>query len=134
MSNKRSLLLVDDEPGVLLTLKIVLERDDYLVTTASSCAEAVSIMNTGKLFDVVITDLCLERDDIGLEVARRATSMSPRPVILVITGFASIENARGALAIQIDHYALKPLDLNELRTALERLVSARQARFRHVAG
>lgn len=134
MLDKPSLLLVDDEPGVLLTLSMVLERDGYAVTTASSCAEAVAMMNVGRKFDVVITDLCLEKDDIGLQVAYHAAKLRPRPVILLITGFASVENARTALEMHVDHYALKPLDLDELRTALNRLVISRKAVRRHVAG
>ena len=134
MFRKPSLLLVDDESSVLLTLSMVLEGDGYSVRTASSAAEALSAINAGKRFDVVITDLCLEKDDIGLQVARHAATLRPRPVIVLITGFASVENARRALEMHVDHYALKPLDLDELRAALNRLVTSRNAARRHAAG
>lgn len=106
---------------------MVLEADGYSVSTASSAAEALAILKSGTSFDVVITDLCLERDDIGLKVARQAIKLHPRPVVVLITGFASVENARTALEMHVDHYALKPLDLDELRTALNRLLTSKIA-------
>lgn len=133
VARKPSLLLVDDESSVLLTLSMVLESDGYSVTTASSAAEALALMRAGKTFDILVTDVCLEREDIGLKVARHAFRLRPRPIIVLITGFASIENAREALEMHVDYYALKPLDLDELRSALNRLISARHAASQHAA-
>jgi DNA-binding NtrC family response regulator len=134
MSGKPSLLLVDDEASVLLTLSLVFERDGYLVRTAASFAEGLAILKTGPRFDVVVTDLCLEEDDIGLELARQAAKLRQRPVIVLITGFASVENARIALQIPVDHYAIKPLDLDELRNALNRLLVVRRQARHHMVG
>src|SRR5438270_10909351 len=134
MARKPSLLLVDDEASVLLTLSMVFEGDGYSVTTAASYREALQLLKTGQRFDVLVTDLCMEKDDIGLELAEQAAKVRPRPTIILITGLASVENARSALQIPVDHYALKPLDLDELRTAMNRLLIIRREGRQPAAG
>jgi two-component system response regulator RegA len=68
----------------------------------------------------------MEKEDIGLDVAREAAKLQPRPAIIIITGFASIENARAALKIQVEHFATKPVDLNDLMLTLNRFLHGRQ--------
>ena len=122
---KAYILLADDEPNVLLTLKLVLESDGYEVITADSAAQAIALMNQPRRFDAILTDLNMEKEDIGLDVAREAAKLQPRPAIIIITGFASIENARAALKIQVEHFATKPIDLNDLMLTLNRCLHGR---------
>ena len=82
-------------------------------------------MNDGAHFDVVITDLNMEREDIGLEVARVAQHMSPRPVVIICTGYASTLNTEEALKLHVDYLALKPVDIGELKLAIRRLLEMR---------
>jgi DNA-binding NtrC family response regulator len=126
MSKKAYILLADDEPNVLLTLKLVLEQDGYEVVTAESAATAIALMNQPRRFDAILTDLNMEKEDIGLEVALEAAKLQPRPAIIIITGFGSIENARAALKIQVAHFATKPIDLNDLMLTLDRFLHGRQ--------
>ena len=65
---KKTLLIVDDEVNVTRTLQMVFEDEGYSVTPAYSCAEALKIMKNGHQFDGVITDLNMEREDIGLAI------------------------------------------------------------------
>lgn len=124
--SKAYILLADDEPNVLLTLKLVLEQDGYEVVTADSAAMAIALMNQPRRFDAILTDLNMEKEDIGLDVAREAAKLQPRPAIIIITGFGSIENARAALKIQVEHFATKPIDLDELKITLSRFLHGRQ--------
>src|SRR5437764_28618 len=91
------LLIVDDEPNVLLTLGMIFELDGYHVTRAASCAEALHELANGNSFAAVITDLNMEKPDIGLDVARAALRLRPRPAVVICTGYADIKNARAAL-------------------------------------
>ena len=125
MPQKPTLLIVDDETNVLFTLRLVLEEDGYDITTASSCAEALKLIHNSHSFDAILTDLRMEQEDIGLELAEAAAKLHPRPVIMIFTGYGSVENARGALGIQVDYFALKPLDLDDLKNALHRLLVSR---------
>lgn len=125
MSRKHSLLLVDDENSILQTLQMVFEREGYDVITAKSCSEALKILANAHKFDAVITDLNMEREDIGLEVARAAQKVKPKPAVVIYTGFASVPNSRAALDIGVDYMAHKPVDLADLIAALNRLVTRR---------
>lgn len=120
------LLLVDDESSVLHTLRMVLENEGYHVVTAESCAQALALLHSNSTFDGVITDLNMEQEDIGLEVVRIALQFTPRPVVVVLTGFASLANSRQALDMGIDYMAHKPVELSDLLPALNRLVSRRR--------
>jgi len=122
MLRKPSLLIVDDEPNVLLTLKLVLEEDGYQISTAASYAEAEKLIRKPCPFDAILTDLWMEKEDIGLELARSASKLRPRPIIVIFTGFGSTGNARAALGVPVDYFALKPLDVDELKRVLNRLV------------
>ncbi len=127
MPGKPSILIVDDEVNVARTLKMVFEHEGYVATTAHSCAEALALLSNSHVFDVIMTDLNMEREDIGLEVARKAMELTPRPVVVICTGFASLYNSQAALKIRVDYLATKPADLKELTTALNRLVMLRRA-------
>lgn len=126
MAYKPSLLIVDDEINVALTLRMVFEREGYEVSTAHSCAEALKVLKNGYAFDAVITDLNMEREDIGLKVAEAALSLNPTPAVVICTGYAGLENSAAALKMKIDYLATKPVDLDELKRAINRLIAWRR--------
>jgi DNA-binding response OmpR family regulator len=123
MRTKPSLLIVDDEHSILQTLQLIFERDGYDVVTAQSCATALTLLHRN--FDAVITDLNMEREDIGLEVARAATKLVPRPAIVVFTGFANSSNSQAAFDMGVDYLACKPVEPRELTSTLRRLMVKR---------
>ena len=125
MADKPSLLIVDDETNIALTLQLVFEREGYAVRTANSCAGALKLLQNGHLFDAVITDLNMEKENIGLEVARAALRLNPRPAVLLCTGYASVDNSAQALAMKVDYLVTKPVDLDELKRAVSRLMAWR---------
>ena len=125
MVRQPSLLIVDDETNVALTLQMVFERDGYTVHTASSCAGALKLLENGHLFDAVITDLNMEKENIGLEVARAALRLHPKPAVVLCTGYASVDNSAAALQMKVDYLATKPVDLDELKRAVRRLMAFR---------
>ena len=125
MARKPSLLIVDDENNVALTLQMVFEREGYAVLTANSCAGALKLLADGHVFDAVITDLNMEKENIGLEVARAALRLHPKPAVVVCTGYASIDNSAAALQMKVDYLATKPVDLDELKRAVSRLMAFR---------
>jgi two-component system, response regulator YesN len=127
MPQKPAMLIVDDETNVARTLSMVFEREGFEVHTAFSCAEALNALTSKPAPDVVITDLNMEREDIGLEVARAAQKLQKRPIVVICTGYANTSNAQEALDMQVDYLATKPADLSELLTALNRLLAIRNA-------
>jgi two-component system alkaline phosphatase synthesis response regulator PhoP len=126
MANKRSILVVDDEVNVAETIKMVLEQEGYRVTTAYTAAAAIAALQAAK-FSAVITDLNMERMDVGLEVARAAQAQKQRPLIVVCTGYPSVQNLHSAFDLHIDYVAIKPCDISDLLLAIHRLFAAREA-------
>ena len=83
---KRRILLVDDDATVLLTLKAVLELNQFDVQTAASAAEAVQKLASGT-YEMVITDSRMETDDAGFHVIRAAQQQSYRPATALLTAY-----------------------------------------------
>jgi DNA-binding response OmpR family regulator len=83
---KRRILLVDDDLAVLLTLKAVLELHGFEVETARNCADAFSRMESS-VFHMVITDLCMETEEAGLEVIRAARRQTYDPATALLTAY-----------------------------------------------
>jgi len=87
---KRRILLVDDDVAVLLTLKAVLEMNQFDVETASSGAEAVEKMRSG-VYQMVITDARMETEDAGFHVLRAARKQRYNPATALLTAFPPMD-------------------------------------------
>jgi len=120
------MLIVDDEESITRTMQMMFEERGFRVQTASSCSQALENLRNGYQYDAVITDLNMEAPDIGLEVARAAKRVRPAPVVVVCTGYANLNNARLALDMHIDYLATKPVDLDQLFAAVDRLLERRR--------
>ena len=83
---KRKILLVDDDVTVLLTLKAVLELNQFEVQTAGSASEAVEKLGSG-VYDMVITDSRMETDDAGFHVIRAARQQEYKPATALLTAY-----------------------------------------------
>jgi YesN/AraC family two-component response regulator len=119
------MLIVDDEPNVCVTLKLIFQKDGFVVETARSAAEGISLLNTDRKFDLVLTDIHMEREDAGFELVRVARQLNPSPVLIVLTGYGTMHNARTALDIHVDHFVIKPVEVPDLVEAVHRLVRGR---------
>ncbi|HEY2231925.1 MAG TPA: response regulator [Candidatus Angelobacter sp.] len=117
-----SVLLVDPEPGVIVTLKMILERDGYSVSTATSYSTAAALLHD-QSWDVLITELDLEAEALGLRLAGEAKSLQHRPAIFVYASFPDVERLRAALALHIDYCGFKPLEVEEIRKVVRLLVA-----------
>src|SRR5438128_1162333 len=82
----RRILLVDDDVAVLLTLKAVLELNQFEVETAGSAAEALKKLPAGE-YEMVITDSRMETDDAGFHVIRAARQQPYRPATALLTAY-----------------------------------------------
>jgi CheY-like chemotaxis protein len=125
-SKRPWVLLAEDEPGILFTFSAILRQQGYQVETARTYAEAQQRMLAHR-YDAIIADLNMERVGLGLELARQAKELDPPPAVVIYTGYPTLEQLRAALALHVDYLALKPVDLEEIKTALHRLVTRRAA-------
>jgi signal transduction histidine kinase len=119
-----SLLIVDDEESVVVTLKAILMREGYDVTTASTGGAALAALRA-QTFDLVLTDLRLDDMD-GLAILAEIRRRSPETVAILLTGYASLESSVKALREGAYDYLIKPCDVEELKATVARGIERRQ--------
>ena len=120
---KRRILLVDDELAILLTLKAILEMNGFEVETAASAREAEQKLGRGT-FDMVITDMCMERSDSGFEVIRAARRQAYNPATAILTAYPILGGdwkSEGAESLLV-----KPMNTRDLLRQIEALLVTHQ--------
>jgi CheY-like chemotaxis protein len=114
-------LLVDDDPMVLISLTNMLELDGHHVDTAAGGQIGVEAFERsatqGRAHDVVITDFGMPHMN-GREVARRVKRVAPSTVVILITGWGARAEASGQEPGDVDATLGKPPRLAQLRQAL----------------
>jgi two-component system, sensor histidine kinase and response regulator len=119
-----SLLVVDDEESVAVTMGAILEMDGYDVAISTSGMDALRMLRE-RVFDLVLTDLRLDDTD-GLTIISEIARLQPDTVCIVLTGYASLESAIKALREGAYDYLIKPCDVDELRAVVARGIERRQ--------
>ena len=127
---KRRILLVDDELAILLTLRAILEMNDFEVDTAASAREAIKkLMNN--TYEMVITDMRMESEagmeseTAGYEVIRAARQQPYDPATAILTAFPAAGEgwqSRGAQSLLV-----KPVNTQELLRRIESLLTSHTA-------
>lgn len=112
------ILIVDDEPPVLLTYTLILQQHGYEVTAAASADEARTELS-GDRFDIVICDLSIDGERGGFTLLDEARQRHPRTATFLLTGYASEEQSREAEENGIT-LLFKPIAVQDLLHALER--------------
>ncbi len=113
-----SLLVVDDEPGLLSSLVVAFETQGYRSAGAASAAEALDMLGKAS-FDVLLTDLTMPGMD-GLSLMERVRAEYPDTAIILMTGGATVESAVQALKGGASDYVVKPFRLAEIFRVVER--------------
>lgn len=119
MPTSRSLLIVEDEPIIRTTLREFLGGEGFHVETAGTVAEALRLARA-RDFDVAICDVQLPDGD-GLTVLRRLQQIHHETAVLVITAYATVENAVEAFKAGAFDYLVKPVIFEDLLGKLDRL-------------
>ncbi len=114
MADLPRLLVVEDDPLARRNLTHILERDGgYRVSAAAGGAEALQ-MAAAQPFDLVLTDLRMEKVD-GMAVLEGIKRSSPQTEVIVLTAFASVDSAIEAMKHGAFHYIAKPYKIDEVR-------------------
>jgi len=103
-----SILVVDDEPGIVLLCKRVLSRAGYTVTDFTDPRAAIEHLQRQHI-DLLLVDIRMPEID-GFDVIARAQRVQPDTAVLVMTGFGTVETAIRALRQGVDGLVLKPFD------------------------
>jgi DNA-binding NtrC family response regulator len=108
----RRILVVDDEKLIRWTLRERLEKEGYVVAEAEAGLPAIEFLRQEE-FDLLLLDFKLPDID-GIEVLRHAKERRPAPAVILMTAFASVQNAVEAMRLGAYHYVKKPFNLDEL--------------------
>lgn len=122
MSEKLKIIVVDDEPLVGKRLKPALEKSGYEVEIYETGAGALKRIEE-KNFDIVVTDVRMDEVD-GMDILAGVTSKAPHAKVIIITGYATIELAREALAKGAFDFIAKPFKPDDLREIIQKAASA----------
>ncbi len=134
---KEYILVVDDEQSLRQFLKIFLEKEGYEVDTAGSLEEAEETIGQ-HVYDLVLTDLRMSREDDGLKVLRAAIQKNPSTEVVVMTAYAEHKSAVEAMKLGAYDYVdkeafnlgadtiTKPFDLGQMREFVRKAIARKE--------
>jgi len=126
MTQKASILVVDDESGILDTLRILLRNEGFEVTTAQGGKAGLEAIRSGS-HDIVLTDVRMPQVS-GIDILTAAREQDPMTPVLLMTAQASLQSAIQAVNSGAFYYIQKPFSNDELITILRRACEFREVR------
>ncbi|HWR34417.1 MAG TPA: sigma-54 dependent transcriptional regulator [Clostridia bacterium] len=128
--SKGNLLIVDDELSVRDSLGKWFQEEGYNVGTAENASDAL-LRLAERRWDLALLDIKMRGTD-GIELQRRIHELDPELVVIMMTGYASVETAVAALKNGAYDYVTKPLDPDELAHLINKALSHRQTQQENV--
>jgi DNA-binding response OmpR family regulator len=119
-ASKPRVMVVDDDRDVLDLVCLVVEALGVTCEPAMTGEDAIELLQ-GDQFDLLILDKNLPGID-GMETAKQARNLHPNLPIAMVTGYASEESTSEAVAIGIDDYIKKPIDVDSFRRRVRELL------------
>jgi DNA-binding NtrC family response regulator len=126
MSQQPSVLVVDDESSILDTLRILLRKEGYEITTAQGGKAGLEQIRSGN-HAIVLTDVRMPQVS-GLDILQAAKDQDPETPVILMTAQASLQTAIQAVNQGAFHYIQKPFSNDELLTILRRACEFRSLR------
>ena len=123
MSAQAKLLIVDDELSVRDSLGKWFREEGYEIGTAENASEALTRMAEGR-WDLALLDIKMRGTD-GIELQRRLHEIDPDLIVIMMTGYASVETAVTALKNGAYDYVSKPLDPDEIAHLVKKALAHR---------
>ena len=116
--SKANVLVVDDEKVILNFCQRGLTKVGYTVKTAINGADALKILDSEDV-DIVLSDLKMDIMD-GMELLRYIKRDYPHVEVIMMTGFASVENAIESMKLGAYDFLLKPLKIDQMRLVVKK--------------
>jgi NtrC-family two-component system response regulator AlgB len=122
-----TILVVDDEPNIVKTVKISLESAGFAVTTTMNPLQGVELMRE-HAFDVALFDLKMQPID-GLQLLREARALAPEMTLIIMTAHGSVDSAVEAMKLGAHDYLQKPFEFAELLHFVEKVFEYHRLRL-----
>lgn len=120
MKNKR-IMIVDNEEPICDLYKRVFLREGYSVEAFTDGAQAIERIKQQK-FDLVLTDLKMPYID-GFDVIRMVREISPETIIIVVSGYPTIESVIRSVRLGAVDYIMKPFEVPDLLSKVKRCLT-----------
>src|ERR1700741_2952789 len=130
MSAQGRLLIVDDELSVRDSLAKWFHEEGYEVTTAENGKDALTCLAKSR-WDAALVDIKMHGID-GVELQRRMHEIDPELIVIMMTGYASVETAVTALKNGAYDYVTKPLDPDEIAHLVKNALAHHRAEKENV--
>ena len=126
------ILVVEDDKFVQRVIHDILKNRNYQVDTANSGEE--SIEKVGKTdYDLVLLDIKLPGRD-GIQTLQELMKIKPDSVVVMITGYPTLDTAKAAITLGAADYLAKPVEPDRLNAVLEKALIERQAKQASLMG
>jgi len=130
--DKTRILIVDDELSMRQFLEILLKKEGYEVTTAENGDVALQKMQKGE-FAVVLMDYNMPESIDGIELLNKIRRLRPMSQVVIITAYASTEQAIKAIELGALDYVSKPFNVAEIKDIVKRAANEYHAKA-HTTG
>ena len=118
------ILVVDDHPGCLDSLRLLLASEGFEVQTAQDGPQAFTVVGAGFRPDILVVDWLLGPPLDGLRVAETIQTMDPRMQTILISGHSAAESDPRLKVLPIVAFLAKPFRSGELLASIEAAVQA----------
>jgi len=118
------ILIVEDELVVRNLLQSIFQRHKLPITCANNLAEAASVLQKEQ-FDLMMLDIRLPDGD-GQKFLEQVAALPERPLVVMVTGYGTIESAVGCMRAGAFDYVLKPFSPSQIDVILKKAQSYRQ--------
>lgn len=123
MEEKR-ILIVDDDEAIVESHSTLLSNAGYVVDVALNGEEAIK-KSKEKVYNVALIDVVLP-DMTGIDLLTKLEERKPATRKIIITGYASLDNAVKALNLGADAYLIKPVDPEELISTVKKQIEEQE--------
>jgi len=124
MEQQAYILVVDDEGAIRYSITKTLQRVGYHVEAAASGEEALEMMKNQD-YDVVLTDIRMP-GLTGVELLSKIKEQAPDAVVILLTGYASLETAIESLRLGAHDYLVKPSSSQDIRNSVAKGIERAQ--------
>jgi len=127
---KRAILIADDDKNTREGVAKALSAD-YITYTAANGQEAFALLDKNEDIDVILTDMMMPKIS-GIELLEKIRTANNDVIVIIITGYSSIESAVEAMRSGAYDYITKPLDLNKLEITIKNALETKRLRSENI--
>lgn len=124
MASKWKILIVDDEPRMCKSLELILSQQDYDVKSTTDALSAIDMISH-EAFDLILTDIVLGDSD-GFQVMDHINLHHIDTLVIMMTGYASVDTAVEALRKGAYDYVRKPFETEAVVNTIENALNQRK--------